>query len=172
MKAIALTVAAVAVAALSWPTSPAHARTCFRETVNGPGRHEMIRGCSVARHHALRTSRRTVTRTTRVVTTDDYITTPVRTRVRTHRYYSFRAPREEIVGYGSSYVPPARTTYSTAYRPGYVVACGPGTSANWGYTNYYGSNTPPTCQASPSSHPAFYGGSGQFTYHPGFGWGY
>lgn len=170
MKAIALTAAALAVAALSWSASPANARTCFRETVNGPGHHTMIRGCTAA-HHALRTARRVVTRTTRVVTTDDYLTTPVRTRVR-HRYYSYRAPREEVIEYGSSYVPPARTTYSTVYQPGYFVTCGPGTSRNWGYNYYYGSNSPPTCQASASSHPAFEGGSGQFTYHPAYGWGY
>ena len=171
MKAIALTAAALAVAALSWPTSPANARTCFRETINRPGTHELIRGCTVARHHALRTSRRVVRTTTRVVTSDDYFTTPVRTRIRTHRYYSYRAPREEVIEYGSSYVPPAQTTYSTNYQPAYVT-CGPGNSANWGYSGYYGNNSPPWCQASASSHPSFYGGSGQFTVHPGYGWGY
>jgi hypothetical protein len=171
MKAIALTAAAVAVAALSWPTALAQAATCFHKTISGPGRHETIRGCTVAWHHPLRTTRRTVTRTTRVVSTDTFATVPVRTRVVRHRFYSFRAPQEEIVQYGSSYVPPAQTTYTTTYQPAYVT-CGPGNRTNWGYNYYYGDNSPPWCQASASSHPSFYGGSGQFTAHPGLGWGY
>ena len=48
----------------------------------------------------------------------------------------------------------------------------PAGSAAWGYTYYYGSSSYSTPEASASSHPAFYGGSGQFAYHPGLGWGY
>jgi hypothetical protein len=171
MKTIALA-AAVGALALGLATPPAQARTCFRQTVtDSAGHHAMMRGCSVARHHAARAAHRTVTRTTKVVTTDDYVTTvPVRTRM--HRHYSWRAPRNEIIGYGSStYTAPA-TQYSTMYQPGYAAVCGPGNSSRWGYGNYYGSSSPPWCQASASSHPAFAGGSGQFASHPGFGWGY
>jgi hypothetical protein len=170
MKAIALA-AAVGALALGLAPPSAQARTCFRDTVtDSAGHHTMMRGCSVARHHALRSAHRTVTRTTRVVTSDDYVTTvPVRTR--THRYYSSRMPRNEIVGYGSSY-PTVSTQYSTMYQPGYAAVCGPGNSARWGYGYHYGSSSPPWCQASASSHPAFAGGSGQFAYHPAYGWGY
>lgn len=43
----------------------------------------------------------------------------------------------------------------------------------WGYSNWYGSNSPWTGgQASASSHPSYYGGSGGFAYHPGYGFGY
>ena len=59
------------------------------------------------------------------------------------------------------------TSFGT-YRP----APNPSGSARWGYTYYYGSSSYPTWQASASPHPAFAGGSGQFAYHPGFGWGY
>src|SRR5215471_184354 len=169
MKAIALA-AAVGALAIGIATPPsAQARTCFRETLNdSAGHHAVMRGCAADRHH-MRTARRIITRTTRVVTTDDYVTTtPVRTRT---RYYSTRASREEIVGYGSStYVP--TTQYSAVSQPGYAVTCGPGNSANWGYGYYYGSSSPPWCQTSASSHPAFAGGSGQFTRHPMLGWGY
>jgi len=48
----------------------------------------------------------------------------------------------------------------------------PAGSAAWGYRYYYGSSSYPNWQASASSHPAFEGGSGQFSYHPGLGWGY
>src|SRR5690349_8459695 len=89
--------------------------------------------------------RRSVTRTTRVVTTDDYVTTtPVRTRT---RYYSARIPRNEIVEYGSSTYTVPRTQYSAVYQPSYAMRCGPGNSANWGYNYYYGSSSPPWCQA-------------------------
>ena len=104
------------------------------------------------------------------MTTDDYVTTtPVRTRT---RYYSARIPRNEIVEYGSSTYTVPRTQYSAVYQPSYAMRCGPGNSANWGYNYYYGSSSPPWCQASASSHPAFAGGSGQFTNHPMLGWGY
>src|SRR5919202_7110454 len=130
MKAIALAAAAGALAlGLATPPS-AQARTCFRETLNdSAGHHAVMRGCAADRHHMTRHARRTVTKTTRVVTTDDYVTTrPVRTRT---RYYSTRMPREEIVGYGSStYVPTTR--YSAAYQPGYAVTCGPGNRGNGG----------------------------------------
>jgi hypothetical protein len=110
-----------------------------------------------------------VTKTTRVVTTDDYVTTtvPVR-RTKVHRYYSARMPRT-VVGYGSSTYPTAR--YRTSYQTAYAGPCVPA-SARWGYGYHYGSSAPPTCQASASSHPAFYGGSGGFAFHPGYGWGY
>jgi hypothetical protein len=169
MKAIALT-AAVGALALGLAAPPsAQARTCFRESLtDSAGHHTVMRGCSVARHHAIRSARRMVTKTTKVVTTDDYVTTPVRTR----RYYSTRVPRSEIVEYGSSTYAVPTTRYSASYQPGYAVTCGPGNSANWGYGYYYGSSSPPWCQASASSHPAFTGGSGQFTRHPMLGWGY
>jgi hypothetical protein len=167
MKAIALTAAALGLAALSWPTAPADAATCFRETVTGPaGHHTWTRGCTVARHHAMHASRRMVRTTTRVVTTDDYATTPVY-RTRTHRYYSVLVPRQETLAYGSSSYYPAS---GSSYQSSYAAPCP--ASAQWGYRYYYGSAFPPTCEASASSHPAFYGGSGQYTYHPGLGWGY
>lgn len=171
MKSIALAAAvgALAIGLVSPPS--AQARTCFRESLSdSAGHHAVMRGCSTARHHAVRTARRSVTRTTRVVTTDDYVTTtPVRTRT---RYYSARIPRNEIVEYGSSTYTVPRTQYSAVYQPSYAMRCGPGNSANWGYNYYYGSSSPPWCQASASSHPAFTGGSGQFTNHPMLGWGY
>jgi len=138
MKSIALAAAVGALAVgLASPPS-AQARTCFRESLSdSAGHHAVMRGCSTARHHALRTTRRAVTRTTRVVTTDDYFTTtPVRTRT---RYYS---PRNEIVEYGSSTYTAPRTQYSTAYQPSYAMRCGPGNSANWGYNYYYGGAKP------------------------------
>jgi hypothetical protein len=166
MKAIVLA-AAVGALALGFASPSAQARTCFKETVTSPSHHTVMRGCSVARHHAVRHARRMVTRTTRVVTTDDYVTTTVPVRTRTHRYFSARIPRNEIVGYGSStYTPTA------AYQPGYAAVCGPGDSSRWGYAPYYGSSYRPWCQASASSHPAYAGGSGQFAYHPAYGWGY
>ncbi len=113
MKSIALAAAVGALAVgLASPPS-AQARTCFRESLSdSAGHHAVMRGCSTARHHALRTTRRAVTRTTRVVTTDDYFTTtPVRTRT---RYYS---PRNEIVEYGSSTYTAPTTQYSTVYQP-------------------------------------------------------
>ena len=165
MKAIALAAAFGALAVGLAASPSAQARTCFRETVNAPGKHEVIRGCMTDRRHAVRR----ITKTTRVVTTDDYVTTRP---VRTHRYYSARVPRQEIVGYGSSTYTAPTSQYSAAYQPGYAVGCGPGNSANWGYGYYYGSSSPPWCQASASSHPAFAGGSGQFTRHPMLGWGY
>jgi hypothetical protein len=170
MKAIALA-AAVGALALGLASPPsAQARTCFRETLNdSAGHHAVMRGCSADRRHMvrhpMRTAHRTPTRTTRVVTTDDYITTaPVRSR-------TVRMPRNEIIEYGSSTYTAPTTQYSATYQPGYV-ACGPGNSANWGYSNFYGTSSPPWCQASASSHPAFAGGSGQFTQHPMLGWGY
>jgi hypothetical protein len=61
--------------------------------------------------------------------------------------------------------------YATANQYTYP-APDPAGSAAWGYTYYYGSSSYSTPEASASSHPAFYGGSGQFAYHPGLGWGY
>jgi hypothetical protein len=40
------------------------------------------------------------------------------------------------------------------------------------YPYWYGSNSPWTWQASASSHPAYYGGSGGYAYHPAYGFGY
>ena len=45
-------------------------------------------------------------------------------------------------------------------------------SSAWGYPYWYGSNSPWTGQASASSHPAYYGGSGGYAYHPAYGFGY
>ena len=45
-------------------------------------------------------------------------------------------------------------------------------SSVWGYPYWYGSNSPWTGQASASSHPAYYGGSGGYAYHPAYGFGY
>ena len=45
-------------------------------------------------------------------------------------------------------------------------------SSAWGYPRWYGSNTPWTGEASASSHPAYYGGSGGYAYHPAYGFGY
>jgi hypothetical protein len=42
----------------------------------------------------------------------------------------------------------------------------------WGYPSWYGSNAPWTGEASASSHPAYYGGSGGYAYHPAYGFGY
>src|SRR5262249_6945171 len=143
MKAIALAAAAGALA-LGLTTPPAQALTCFHKTVSdSAGNHAVFRGCSSTRHNA-RTARRTVTRTTRVVTNAFYPTwLPVRTR--THRFYSYRAPREEIVTYGSStYTPPIPQT-ATVYQPRYAAVCGPGNSTNWGYGPYYGSSSPWWC---------------------------
>src|SRR5437763_15341079 len=117
MKSIALAAAvgALAVGLASPPT--AQARTCFRESLSdSAGHHAVMRGCSTARHHALRTTRRAVTKTTRVVTTDDYFTTtPVRTRT---RYYS---TRNEIVEYGSSTYTATTTTYSIFCHTSYPL---------------------------------------------------
>ena len=71
--------------------------------------------------------------------------------------FTYAAP---YAGYG--YVP----TYQNYPAP-YPVG-----SSRWGYDYYYGSSAYPTWSASASSHPAVYGGSGQLTYHPGYGWGY
>src|SRR6266550_648314 len=120
MKSIALAAAVGALAVGLASPPPAQARTCFRESLSdSAGHHAVMRGCSTARHHALRTTRRAVTRTTRVVTTDDYFTTtPVRTRT---RYYS---PRNEIVEYGSSTYTAPTTQYSTVYQPSYAMRRG------------------------------------------------
>ena len=162
MKSLAIT-AALGALALAWASPQAEARTCVRESVTGPAGHHTMMRCTMGRHHA---ARRTVT-TTRTVTTDDYVTTTSPSR-RVSRYYSVRAPRRTIVGYGSSYNP---GWYGTQYQSAYAVPYGPA-SARWGYRYYYGSSFRPTWQASASSHPAYYGGSGGYAYHPAYGFGY
>src|SRR5438045_8657553 len=145
MKTIAIA-AALGALALAWASPQAQARTCVRESVTGPAGHHTMMRCTAGRHHA---ARRTVT-TTRTVTTDDYVTTTTPSR-RVRRYYSVRAPRRTIVGYGSRYNP---GWYGTRYQPPYSAPYDPA-SARWGYGYYYGSSAPPTWQASASSHPAF-----------------
>ena len=166
MKTIAIA-AAVGALALAWASPQAQARTCVRQSVTGPAGHHTMMKCTTGRHHAARGARRTVTRTTRTVVTDDYITTTAPSR-RVSRYYSVRMPRNTVVGYGSSYNP---GWYGAQYQSTYAVPYAPA-RARWGYGYHYGSSFVPTWQASASSHPAYYGGSGGFAYHPGYGWGY
>src|SRR5260221_7027057 len=115
MKAIAIATALGALV-LGLAAPPAHARTCFRETVTGPAVHALTRGCTVVAHHASRAPRRIVRTTTRV-TTDDYITTSVPSRTWS-RYYSARVPRHRMAGYVTSYYPRSRYWYGASYQHG------------------------------------------------------
>ena len=99
MKAIAITAAALGIAALSSWSPPANAATCFREVVNSPSGHrELVRGCYTRERIATRAPRRTVERiatraprrtvTTRTVTTDYYTTARPYTSTVTREYYA------------------------------------------------------------------------------------
>src|SRR5204863_6600436 len=79
MKTIAIA-AAVGALALAWASPQAQARTCVQKSVTGPAGHHTMMKCTTARHHAFRGAHRTVTRTTRTVVTDDYITTTAPSR--------------------------------------------------------------------------------------------
>ena len=94
MKTIAIA-AAVGALALAWASPQAQARTCVQKSVTGPAGHHTMMKCTTARHHAFRGAHRTVTRTTRTVVTDDYITTTAPSR-RVSRYYSVRMPRNTV----------------------------------------------------------------------------
>jgi hypothetical protein len=70
--------------------------------------------------------------------------------------------------YAAPYAPYAYGPYWAA--PSYTY---PATASSaWGYPYWYGSNSPWTGQTSASSHPAYYGGSGGYAYHPAYGFGY
>jgi hypothetical protein len=79
----------------------------------------------------------------------------------TYGAYPYAAP------YAAPYAPYAYSSYwATPYSY-------PATARSaWGYPYWYGSNSPWTGSASASSHPAYYGGSGGYAYHPAYGFGY
>jgi hypothetical protein len=69
--------------------------------------------------------------------------------------------------YAAQYAPYA---YNSYWAPPYGY---PATASSaWGYPYWYGSNSPWSGEASASSHPAYYGGSGGYAYHPAYGFGY
>jgi hypothetical protein len=70
--------------------------------------------------------------------------------------------------YAAPYGPYAYSPYAAPYIYGYPSTA----SSAWGYPYWYGTNSPWTGQASASSHPAYYGGSGGYAYHPAYGFGY
>ena len=76
-----------------------------------------------------------------------------------------------ITAFAQSYSYAPAYNYAPGYQLNYPAPYPAGSSA-WGYRYYYGSSSYPTWQASASSHPAFYGGSGMYSYHPWLGWGY
>ena len=75
--------------------------------------------------------------------------------------YPYAAPHAPY-----AYSPHWATPYSYSYS--YPATA----SSAWGYPYWYGSNSPWTGSASASSHPAYYGGSGGYAYHPAYGFGY
>ena len=115
-KAIAVAAAAVGLMALSWPTSPANAATCVRNSVfNDVGGHRtLIRSetrCGVAPRFVHRAPHQ-VTRTTRTVVTDEYV--PYTTTVTHERVVPMITERYDEIGYGSSY-PWPRLHYEMGY---------------------------------------------------------
>ena len=108
MQRQAIAAAAVlGAAALGWSALPANAAECFRETIARPGGfHEIVQRCETRR--IVPPAPRTVTRTTRTVTRDYYVTEPSYTTVTRDYYYTRPAPRvwDEDVYYGSSVAAP------------------------------------------------------------------
>ena len=82
------------------------------------------------------------------------------------------AASAQYVTYSAYPYAPSYTPY--AYSPYWATPYAyPATASSaWGYPYWYGSNSPWTWQTSASSHPAYYGGSGGYAYHPAYGFGY
>jgi len=84
------------------------------------------------------------------------------------------AASAQYVGYGAypSTAPYAPYAYNPYWAAPYSYSYPATASSAWGYPYWYGSNSPWTVSASASSHPAYYGGSGGYAYHPAYGFGY
>ena len=133
MQKKAIAVAAVlGGAALGWSALPANAAQCFHETIAHPGGfREIVQRCET--RHIIPPAPRTVTRTTRTVTRDYFVTEPSFTTSFTRDdFYTRPMPRawDEDVYYGSSFAP----GYGSRFAPGYGSSFSPGSPySDWGY---------------------------------------